>query len=145
MMLTIDPGISGTGWALWSGWVLIKTGIITPPDALSWESKMTFVMGALKNIIEHYDFIEVHVELPKQFGGVRGMATSGKGSLTKLTLLVGAIMFNFQAKPVPVNDWKGQLPKEVVEKRVKDILPKCKAKSHAIDAVGIGLYIQGRF
>ena len=53
---------------------------------------------------------------------------------------------------VGVNEWKGQLPKEIMHKRVLQRLPTLnrKAKSlpscfeHAMDAVGIGHYLKDR-
>ncbi len=144
-VLTIDPGIAGTGWAYWEKEELISTGIIKPSSHMPWESKSKFVMVKLKDIMAEKKPHAVYVELPESFGGARGMATSGGGSLVKLTLLVGAIMHEFMAIPVGIRAWKGQLPKHIVEKRVKELLPNCKATSHAMDAVGIGLYVQGRF
>lgn len=147
MKLTIDPGISGTGWALWDDkWKLKAHGVINAPSKFPWEDKCRCVMKQLRSIgwkIEGRT--EAWVELPKQMGGARGAATAAGGSLRKLTVLVGMIMNEFDARTIEVNDWKGQLPKEVVAKRVMAILPNCTAKSHAMDAVGIGLYVAGRF
>ena len=144
MMFTIDPGISGTGWALWDDEGKLKfSGVITPPARFKWEDKCQIVIKQL--MTKWRGAREVYVEFPAMMGGGRGVVTASSGALVKLTILVGMIMNEFSAKPITVASWKGQLPKEIVEKRVKELLPKCKAKSHAIDAIGIGLYIQGRF
>ncbi len=146
MMITIDPGMTGTGWAIWDNGRLQRYGVITPPKNFKWQDKCLCVVKQLRALgwtMEGRQ--EAYVEQPALMGGAKGDVTARSGGLVKLTLLVGMIMNELDAKGVEVRDWKGQLPKEVVEKRVRELLPKCKAKSHAIDAVGIGLYILGRF
>ena len=45
---------------------------------------------------------------------------------------------------VPVMQWKGNLPKAVVKKRVMEAFGLEKIPNHAADAAGIGLWVVGR-
>ena len=150
--LTIDPGITGTGFAVWDfKWRLIRCGVITPPGKYSWEDKMHYIGHALT---EHsYCVKRVYIEYPQVFGGVGGRMVSAKGDLGKLFTTVGFILgylkCNFEL--VPVIKWKGQLPKKVVNSRIHEILStkECALlsanQSHDWDSVGIGLYVKGKF
>lgn len=147
-IMTIDPGIAGTGWAIFDNDTLEYSGVLTPPKALDWQHKMNWLIISLKLIATKKlpgKKIKIYVEMPAMFGSAKGQVTASSGALVKLTLLVGQIMREFSAEVLPVNEWKGQLSKQIVEKRVKDFLPGCTAKSHAIDAIGMGLYLTGRF
>lgn len=74
-----------------------------------------------------------------------------RGDLVKLVMVVGSIVGIlstgcYEIILIPVNRWKGQLPKDVVNKRVERFYGSnnCKGfKTHAWDAVGIGLYYKG--
>ena len=144
MKLTIDPGLSGTGWAYWDrNWKLIRHGVIKPPAKHTWEQKMQFIIQILESHVYELGLNQAYVEFPSFFQSTGGQVTARSGALVKLSSLVGAIMFTFSAKPVRVNEWKGQLPKEIIIKRIKRILPNVKAKSHDWDAIGIGLYLRG--
>jgi hypothetical protein len=90
----------------------------------------------------------VAIETPMFMPGTRqGAMVALRGDLVKLAMLTGLLM-GYLRDPcilVPVNQWKGQLPKKVVERRVKDVITAKLAKrmelrSHMWDAVGIGLY-----
>lgn len=145
-ILTIDPGISGTGWAVFSKQFVtpIAHGIIYPKEK-EISKKFNYIVSYLQLIVKKMGVRQVYIEFPSYFQSAGGRVTAASGALVKLSNLVGAIMFALEAKPIKVAQWKGQLPKEVVIKRIKKILPNCKAKSHDWDAIGIGLYVLGRF
>lgn len=97
-----------------------------------------------------------YIEWPSFFASAVGHAAAARGDLVKLTFGAGFVCgqlrreFGCLIEPIPVNDWKGQLPKSVVIGRIRKILGKdaCRKlgiKSHAWDAVGIGLYAKGHF
>ena len=92
-----------------------------------------------------------HYEEPQFFEGGRGIVTARGGSLVKLCLLAGMIAGRLSVtmhtvRLVPVRDWKGSCPKDVMEPR---ILRKLKGwnpvtgTTHELDAVGLGMYIRG--
>ncbi|GAH42403.1 unnamed protein product [marine sediment metagenome] len=88
----------------------------------------------------------------------QGYAAASGDAYTKLCVSIGVIMDALDglwpfAKwiLVPVNEWKGQLPKPVVVRRVRQVLGKLEDEqgktiaTHAIDATGIGLWVKGAF
>lgn len=146
--LTIDPGLNGTGWALWDErWKLLRNGVITPKNK-GWEmrgSEITCRVLDLDELIN--DVRDVYMEFPEFHQSAGGQVTAKSGALVKLAWFVG---FLSSAIPVPVHyvtptQWKGQLPKQIVIDRIKAKMPDVKAKSHDYDAIGIGLYVRGDF
>lgn len=161
IVIGVDPGLSGTGWALWTrdrvrrGFDAVPAacGIVTSSRRLAWRDKIaaiehTFVSGIID--ITRWGTTTVFVEMPEWQGSAKSAMTWTTGDMQKLTYLVGyldgcAQLWAEEFVPVPVSVWKGQLPKDVVQRRIEKIvgLDHCRAlkiKSHAWDAVGIGLY-----
>jgi hypothetical protein len=153
-MLSVDPGLSGTGWVLWdSSDRPVKAGILTPRAAEPLFDRCRYIAQNLYKIqFKNQDFLLV-CEYPRVFDSAIGQAVARRGDLVKLAVLVGVIAGRCRSSsfvPMPVNEWKGTLPKPVVERRVQAILGvnRCRklgAKSHIYDALGIGLHFQGRF
>ncbi len=156
--LSIDPGITGTGLAFWreGEWSLrlppCAISIITPPATMrSWEEKEEYVASKVAQVLLKNYVTHVYCELPEYFADAHGVMVAKEGNLAKLILVVG--MFWEAARhrdipfhPIPVAQWKGQLPKFVVEERIRRIIPTVVAlqpQSHAWDAIGIGLYAKG--
>lgn len=152
IFLAVDPGLNGTGWVVFKGTdkKFIHNGVITF-GGKDWQQKAINIAHRLCNICLDNDIRNIFIEYPAYFDSAAGSMVAKKGDLLKLTFLVGVITGFLEPKQtilVPVNKWKGQLPKFVVANRVKDIVgPKLfnKLKSHDIDACGIGLFIQGHF
>lgn len=148
--LTVDPGISGTGYAVWSlKWKLLETGALHESRAKNWEDKGKAIAVGLYKVSQKFNVTRVYIEFPQYMQSAGGQVTARSGSLVKLCWMVGFISAVFMDKIirlVGVNEWKGNLPKDVTEKRVRRLLPGLpkKMKSHAVDALGIGLFLQGR-
>jgi hypothetical protein len=143
--ITIDPGATGSGWAVWDAkWMLLGNGIVIPPSAFAWETKAYWVVTRLEEVAEKWGCTEGYIEYPAFFQ-VHGAGVATSGALVKLAWFVGLVCGSLPFPPelVTVNEWKGQLPKEVVIKRIKKILPAVNAKSHDWDAIGMGLYLKG--
>ena len=94
----------------------------------------------------------VYAELPQFMEAGKGLAAARDGDLVKLTTVFGAVMgklCNNQSSifcPVPIMEWKGNMPKDILEPRIRAKLPKWRPKtdkSHEMDAVGIGLFVKG--
>lgn len=109
--------------------------------------KIEDLMDRFNALLVQYEPVTVYCEFPQFFSSAGGQMCAARGDLAKLTFLVGRIAescYHHQVKfvPVEVNTWKGQLPKEVVEKRVCNKLGirHGKITSHAMDAVGIGMW-----
>lgn len=115
--------------------------------------------GTLFNILKYYykthNCDETWVEWPSFQESNRGRAAARKGDLMKLALAASiglnvAWACNGHGYAVPIQEWKGQLPKDVVAKRIhkrlgKSVCDQLEIKSHAEDAVGLGLYLKGFF
>jgi hypothetical protein len=91
------------------------------------------------------------IEWPKFMESGGGQTVARTDSLVKLVACAGRIVQVFRGLGVPVTlvpvaDWKGQLPKEVVNKRIVKRLGEAACEdfqTHAWDAVGVGLWAKG--
>lgn len=148
--MSIDPGISGTGWCIWEKEDPKQFGIITAPSKLEWQQKGKLIANTILHEVSKYDVKFVYCEMPAYHQSMGGLVTARSGALVKLSYLVGLIsgaILPMDMGLIAVRDWKGQLPKDVMNKRIEEILGKTKCKqfkSHIWDAVGVGLYVQGR-
>lgn len=152
-ILTIDPGLYSTGWAEWTDeFKLLDVGLWEGKSEV-WENKAQDIIYCLVKHLRLQNIITtVYCEYPKIFNTPGGLQIGLSGSIEKLTFLVGAIggvCFHkgLRFKLVEVNQWKGQLPKEIVKKRIQRVLGMSKTKrfkKDIWDAVGIGLYKAGR-
>jgi len=167
MMVTmsVDPGVSGTGWALWAndGTMSDFTRIVPPiecgvlnPKGYSFVHRAYNMSEQLSKLLDRHGVADVYCEFPEFFSGSeRGHAATTDGSVFKLSAFIGCIMQlcfdrGILFHEVMVKDWKGQLPKEVIIKRIDAALPphwwglpEKIPHSHAWDAIGIGLYAKG--
>ena len=162
-VISIDPGLGGTGWAYWKTHKYpAAVGIVR--DTAKDESlaiRCSELAGKLKRSIDavtgqeysgwHNDETYMFIELPQHMAHAAGVAAQA-GAIYKLTFLVGYIACAIgQCRVIVVNpsEWKGQTPKDVIQRRIIRTLgqEKCNElgiKTHAWDAVGIGLWAMGR-
>jgi|GEM_PF-5125716 len=157
-LLAIDPGLS-LGWAYWSAGKKYpsKCGIIKPhkrfKDFFLETHSTIHQLG--NNIVSKLKPKIIACEWPAFFDSAGGRAAAGSGSVVKLAFGCGQIAlmadaFGCEFLPVAVNKWKGQLPKNIVIKRINKILPASRLEylepeSHMYDAIGIGLHVRGLF
>jgi len=146
--LSIDPGLEGTGLAIWEG---LEANRPLKTMALKFKTKEEY-LKSLNRILSEYMITYVLCEDTILFqGSARGHASASTGKLFKLSRFIGAIedlcnrlMIKFEL--IAPNKWKGQLPKDVACSRIKVLCPFIPDKPHhLIDAVGIGLYRMGKF
>ena len=154
MIAAIDPGLGGTGVALFGDDPY-------PLTVRSINTKETHVLGIqdMSSKLYHVfkDFQDtnrspekVYLEWPIWMGA---NAAAKSGDLITLSALVGSFMRTLTSsnylivQPVPVRDWKGDASKKATVGWVKSILDikddKHWKNSHAWDAVGIGLWAKG--
>ena len=157
--VTIDPGLAGTGVSVWDDkhWTRL-----VPPTfcrVLNVSSKASIedrsyemAMLVAKIIRDTGDCQTTYIEMPEHWGTQRGAVAEQSGALLKLCVLIGTMngLFPEDVILIPVRDWKGQMSKKSVENRVRrkigaDVYTKLGVKTHAIDAVGIGLHLKGHF
>jgi hypothetical protein len=156
---SIDPGISGTGYAIWqeSDWKRCVPPVFCGNmygRGLDWEERAYSLTMQVEELVKDHKVHTVYCEYPQHFESLTGRTAEAGGDIIKLAVLVGMFkgMCQFgnwlDFRLITPNDWKGQLPKPIVEARVCLRLPtldKSKIKSHTWDAIGIGLYAKGYF
>jgi hypothetical protein len=157
-VLTVDPGLGGTGWCYWAALhpkTLAPTrhGVLTAPRSIGWQSRVTWIAGAfailLRGELRIGSPCSVVIEWPKLWAGsAKSMAAAEKDDLFKLTYLIGALgsraamITSRQPVLLPVNTWKGQLPKREILRRLKK-LTGIRFKNHEGDAAGMGMHLLG--
>lgn len=144
----IDPGLEGTGWATFVNNSYEDSGVIH--SGLQWQQKVNIITNCVKNIAHTHDVLDITCEWPGLWSGSAvSQASAAKGDLFKLAYLIGSIAKMWDdrnGRPLRLispQEWKGQLPKEVVMRRVHVLLPNVKLSNHMADAIGMGLAAQG--
>lgn len=162
-ILTIDPGLSGTGWAVWEAgsWEKLEkpidSGSFSIPNALKdtpWYERADRLCDEIRTPYYKHCVRCCFIEQPEYMPSGVGLTAAGRGDLVKLTMLAGMLVsrvFINRATspwfPVPVSEWKGQLKKEVCFERIKSLIKiDIRTKTtHELDAIGLGLYCKGFF
>lgn len=158
--LFIDPSIDSMGWAYWNGKDYrtqqppTDFGLIKSTEK-KWEAKIFEQGNSLISVLNRFvrePHISIYCEMPQFFSSAKGNSAAVTGSLQKLSAMVGVVMYIAHQNSdnplhlLPVNEWKGQLPKSVVISRILKFYgpKKCKNfKDDIWDAVGMGLYKMG--
>lgn len=136
-MITIDPGVHGSGFAIWSG------------------SKLVNVLYEKPNPMEGRFMEPITIEVPQIYPGSK--SKGNPNDLIRLAFEAGRIAGMAPAcVTVLPRQWKGTIKKEVMLRRILSKLtdeelamlkalklPKSKEKE-VVDAVGIGLWKLGR-
>jgi hypothetical protein len=159
LYLTIDPGLN-TAIAIWTNNNhLIDTVEFTinkykHKKDMTIEHKLTLMRLFLSSKIGKYlNYINhVHIESVELWGGSSLSYMAGiRGDLFLLSYLVGIYFEFFISKQintylVSAHTWKGQLAYNALLIRVTNILKldENTYSEHAINALGLGLYTQGR-
>ncbi len=166
--LTVDPGLGGTGLAVFDTEQLapINTAVLNFKTAKAdWIDRATEIVEQLDAFLEKYNtkfhylsaISTAYIELPAFFTSAKGASCAtgkdgGDSDLVKLAVLIGRFyevfaMRSIKIKFIRVNDWKGTLSKEAVIKRICSRL-KCPIDAypnHVADSVGIGLFVKNCF
>jgi len=167
--MAIDPGVD-LGWAFWPagrkfptdcGIIIPHVGLLELKNKFAYNKEITFFQKIHSTIHQlSLKIVELEPEIiacewPQSFGSVGGRAASGSGSIIKLAYGVGQIALMADAcrikfAPIPVMQWKGNLSKINVMKRIIKRLPSSRIDylepgSHSWDAIGIGLFCKGLF
>jgi len=163
-LISVDPGVGGTGWAVWKSSSVFKTGnlinygVIHSKDSSSnWMERAGSIVLQFNHVLDTYLLSEdkkVVLEFPNFMQGSGGRMVAARGDLVKLSVLTGMLMTCVLAHKAKIQivspvQWKGQLPKWVASSRVREILKdrigNKKISDHAMDAIGIGLWAEGKF
>ena len=164
LFATVDPGLNGTGWAIWSqvkssGQHPLASGVIHDKreGGSDWFPSGVHIVDRLIAQLENEDFFEqpdgrseVIIEYPGYWEGSPVSQTSARsGSLIKLACLVGMMadrcsVYRCRVTFITPQQWKGNLPKGIIHKEILKRLGT-KYREHEADAIGMGLYIKGAF
>ena len=161
VIVAIDPGKTACGVAIAVDGVLVKAGYPTPkkyrlekpPREVVWARSVHAANDFLR--IEHAigRIDRLVIEMPKVYPG---MPNTDLNDLLDLAAVVGGLLeviYYNEARLVHPQEWKGQVPKKVMNARVLSKLSSAEqatieyagAKTHnTLDAVGILLYDLGR-
>jgi len=150
-LLCIDPSIRALGWAVFSMQKkrrkaeLIYSGVIKLRGQ-DWIAKMDQMVDAVHfeaaGLKLLYKEVTILIEMPQIFGG-RGVVAQNSSALYKLIACVFSLRQMFldldeEVVLIPVTKWKGQVPKEVTQRRVRKYW-KWKGTDHnEADSIGIG-------
>lgn len=161
-ILAIDPGLQACGWAIFENSKLAACGLARPVKSMQPIEMMKEIIDqvtlAWEQNVGHSAHPDILVAERPQIYQV------GKGDpndLIPLAILDGAVWQATEARgvmyPLP-REWKGQVPKDVMNKRtldklsekeysvVKENLSRMPKSLHhnAIDAIGLGQWAIGR-
>lgn len=146
--MSIDPGLKRTGWALWCNTKLYDYGLTTikDMDVSGWKLAANLMARrALYGRLQSYAVGFVISEIPEEFASGKGKAALNSGAVRKLSYYVGVLSGVCLAKDIrfasvePMK-WKGNVPKEITEKRVRRDYRQVEGGlfSDVYDAIGIG-------
>lgn len=164
--LSIDPGIDRTAVAVWDFHPKVWRSLCKPERVLTipgrghdWVEKAQHVGQALYAMTTGLGVDALRRTFVEQPGFQEsrevGRIAARKGDLVKLAHLVGVLhamttLHRGVFTPVEVQQWKGQLPKEVCQRRINGKLFPSHSQypqwtHHEYDAVGLGLFVKGYF
>lgn len=153
-LLSIDPGFTGTGLAVWSAGDLYCAYVIRPEG-----STLVERIKSLYRQVHNYNGSDAReysliIEQPQTYGG--RAAKGDANDLIKLANLVGALStLADEVELVAPAKWKGQAPASVVEARCRKKLTdaeklrielprNAKHRTDVWHAIGLGLWKLGR-
>lgn len=171
-VLTIDPGVYTMGACLWDEQPFKSKDIVCLPiKRIAKEIKDRAAYGAIGSMKHLIDWLypwfdefvitDCYCEKPQVFNSARGYASNVQGHVQQMEMFRGMLYqtcqdFAVKFHDVKVTDWKGQLPKKLVNERITKIYAKYRNRgngiakltgrgSHDWDAAGIGFFLQGIF
>lgn len=156
-MLSIDPGLGNTGYCYWVGRQPDHVGLVHAPRVGELPDRCMKLADSLIGELPPAMIpqMRVVIELPEFQGSVQRSMGWKTGDLQSLVFLVGVLSAVFHGvgcdiELVKPSGWKGQLPKQLVIDRLTERLGAKVCRDLDIqrdgwDAVGIGMWAQGRF
>jgi hypothetical protein len=152
--LFIDPGLTGTGWAFYAqrhGAPCSGVLKVLNPKA-EWTTRAYDIAGQvlLVAVVSCKGIKNIGMEFPTLWGASsKSQTAASQGDLFKLSFLCGAIHMAASLNNINVylfspQEWKGQLPKDCVIRRIqRQFMGMRVPKDHEADAIGMGLAAQG--
>jgi hypothetical protein len=157
--MTVDVGLT-SGAALWKKKVGAGRPFITfclaAPRRGTITQRAWHVADGLAQAAVTYDVSRAFLEQPQYMDSASGQRSARRGDLFKLIYTTGVIAGALLARlievhTIKISEWKGQLPKNVVDERIARALKvtvrelkRMYVTSHERDAVGMGLALAKR-
>lgn len=145
--LGIDPSIINCGYCLMTENYRIKKYGLLQSKEKTWLAKYHVILNQVSELIHSILPDELVLEYPEYWEGTQGHSARESGSLFKLTFLCGGIVATARdiskVTLVTPSNWKGQLKKDKVRKRLMKVFPKIvddDLDHNIMDAVGIIYY-----
>lgn len=153
-LLAVDPGIRGTGLALFDRGEKAPrlTSNICPIHSDTWGKRLHYVLTLYEEFLYQHKPGEVFIEQPEAWLNTKlGLMAARNGDLVKLAMITGALYwatvgFGADCNTVLPSQWKGRKSKDDVHSVILRLIPtlqKPKRTTHELDAVGLGLYAKG--
>jgi len=146
---SIDPGLTGTGIAIW----IKRNSIPVETYSLKYKTQKDYMSYIQEILYEHKVKWVIIEEVVYFSGSITGQVSTTSGATFKLSRFIGSLemLLDFMdinhALVTPMK-WKGQLDKKNTERKIRELLPNIdikKGNDHEFDAVGIGLNVLGKF
>ena len=152
MLLSIDPGVSACGVAIWEKDKLILAKLISAQGSDRAKSLTQQINELVYDVCESR-LVDLAIEFPQIY---HAYAKGDRNDLLELAATIGALTYGLR---MPVTrylprEWKGQVPKKIMCDRIKKkLLPiemthvqlPVKSLQHNVwDGIGIGLKHLGR-
>lgn len=129
---------------------LLDAELAHDPEWLSRVDQMT--QSLTRIAILNSPLTKILIEMPRIFMSEKGQGASNSGAILKLAFLVGSLRSFFLTSPssptvplssvelIPVNNWKGTLPKHITRRRIKRHwnIETQEIDHNEADAIGIG-------
>lgn len=161
-VLFIDPGITGTGWAFFpeikcskkkkptSICLLFQSGCFTPSKSSGWQKSSSEIWSWFGGLLSIQQPKLVVIESPEAWlSSDKGLASLRHGDILKLMYLIGGMAHVLKQHNMPLpllvlaREWKGQLPKKVMQQRLQGLIDNLKGlDEHEMDAIGMGIAAQ---
>ena len=142
-VLSVDPSINYCGMAIHrrNGDLVVYKLLRPSSKSDDHLKKSRNIYNQVQVLLNTYPKTQLIIECP-QYWGAAGYLARESGALFKLTFLCG-MLFSLSDDVIAVtpNDWKHQLPKHVVNNRLRKIYPDidiANTDHNIVDAIGIG-------
>lgn len=140
-VFSVDPGVKVAGVAYF---VNAKLAHACPVVGEDWRD----TAERIRDCLAASSVAEWAIELPQVY--TQSKWKGDPNDLIQLALVVGALAYDTQATLYRPSEWKKQVPKEIMGKRIlerlslteREAIRECPArhKHNVLDAIGIGLH-----
>ena len=153
-VMSIDPG-DHIGFAYWKGDLYPIVGQIELPYGKAkldtMETQLAFLWSQFSSLLTKYKPTIVYIEgVEFWMGSLKSVTAAKRNNLSKLSYVVGgysneAMRRGIEVRILPASQWKGQMSKEIVMRKINRINGQVYQTDHISDAVGIGMSRMGYF